>query len=514
MPLSSIYDRDSQELTRPGVRAFLWHYLGFILKTAANFGVGVVLVRLLGPEPFGQIAIATLVIGLANVVADFGVSSALIQKQHLVPEDIRLVFTFQMVLGLGMSSAIFLGAGAIAKVFAAPEATPVLQAIAPVFVISSAGQTAFSILRRSLNFRVLQFVMITSYIGSYVGVAIPLAFLGVGVWSLVAAQLLFSFLQTAQVIWRVRHPLRPIVNKRIAGFLGFGTRATGSVLAGWIIENLDTILVSRAFGVAALGYYNRAFFLAYGPVNSLVMALQGVLFPSYSRRQDEQQAIRNVFLSSITIVLAVVTPVMVSVAVVSKTVLLTLYGEQWIAAGPLLMGLALAMPLYAFVALVTPLLWGIGQIAIEAKAQMWSALFAIVVLVTTSQHSLTVLVSGVVGIYFVRSVLLALVTRKPLGVTYSDLLNALKGPLLLAVSTGASVWVCERLLQEAGWRPVLRLSMDVVTGCLAVGISAMVLRNILWTEQVQWLWTRMSIPFPQLKRPAFSGGFRWHRSIK
>lgn len=83
--------------------ALKWNYLGTGIKVLSQLVIGIVLARLLGPEPFGLIALAWLMLGLGNLIADSGLGVALIQKQQISARDIRYVFTLQMLAGTALA---------------------------------------------------------------------------------------------------------------------------------------------------------------------------------------------------------------------------------------------------------------------------------------------------------------------------------------------------------------------------------------------------------------------------
>src|SRR5919201_6189643 len=112
----------------------MWNYLGVAARFVSSFVIGVVLARLLDPKPFGQVAITWIVIGLGNLVADFGFGAALVQRQEISKESIRFVFTVQMAIGAAMTALVIALAPLLASLFGQPEVTPVLRALAWIFL--------------------------------------------------------------------------------------------------------------------------------------------------------------------------------------------------------------------------------------------------------------------------------------------------------------------------------------------------------------------------------------------
>src|ERR1700686_4841780 len=113
-------DPQSEHLTQRSFSALGWGYAGFLIRSAAGFASGLVLARLLGPKPFGQVAAATLVFGLANQLADGGFSSALVQAPELDEADVRFAFTFQLVIGAALTTLSALLAHAVGSVLRDP----------------------------------------------------------------------------------------------------------------------------------------------------------------------------------------------------------------------------------------------------------------------------------------------------------------------------------------------------------------------------------------------------------
>ena len=79
------------------------------------YGVlGVILGRLLGPQPFGLVAAALLPIGLGQLLVDQGVSAELVQRSRLDSGDLRRARNRQLVMGAGLGLSLALTAPMLA----------------------------------------------------------------------------------------------------------------------------------------------------------------------------------------------------------------------------------------------------------------------------------------------------------------------------------------------------------------------------------------------------------------
>jgi PST family polysaccharide transporter len=453
-------NRENTALSQLTGSALKWNYAGVAVRSILSLLIGVVLARLLGPKPFGLVAIAVLIIGFGNILSDFGFGNAVIQRATLSNEDIRFVFTFQMLLGIGFAIACYISAAFIGGLFHSEAVVPVIRALSLMFPLQALGQTAMSLLRRQLRYRVIQLTQISSYMVN-VFLAIPLAVLGYGVWALVIAQLLSVLLSSVIVYSITRHSLVPCfrINWSICKF---GLKVVGTNVANWSIGNLDNAFVGRAFGVVPLGLYSRAFQLTNSPIIAVVTALQSVLFSAYSRANDRVETIKRVYLSTVTVVAVTLLPMFAAGAAASYTIIIVLYGKAWLAAVPLFVPLALAMPLYALLALVGPVLWAAGKVEKELKVQAFSAVLAVAVFAVASRFSVVCLAWGVFAVYAFRFVGMTREMVLYFKITWREIGIALQGGVFLALLVSASVWILEGLMVRVELPPVARLSLDII----------------------------------------------------
>ena len=506
VPQDSVEQSSSDNLSRSAFTALKWNYLGVIARTVSSLAIGIVLAHLLGPVPFGQVAVAWFVIGLGTLLANFGFGSALIQSEKLSEEDVRFVFTVQMGLGIALSLALALSAHWVSWLFRQPEVALVIAVMGLFFVLQAFGQTAASLLRRRLAFKELQMAQVSSYLVGYIVFGIPLAYLGLGVWSLVIAQLSQVLIYSAYSYAKAQHSLVPLLRWRRDSLMRFGIKVICTNVLNWVIVSLDRVFISRSFGTANLGLYDRSQTLMSTPVMTLLSALQTVLFSTYSRAQDREAGLRRVYLASITVVAFLLLPTCLAIAFVPHTVIEGLYGQRWSAAAPLLVPIALAMPLHAMMGLAGPPLWGLGKVERELRVEGVVVIWTVLTVLVTSRISIYAIAWGFLGICFVRFVLLTVAVAKPLRVSAQDIIGALRGVALLAVCTVVAVRVADTLLLGFGVQTVIRLAADSVTGlstllvCL-LGIPA-IFNNarLFWTDDVLWLMGKLHIALPKFVR--------------
>lgn len=461
-----------QELTRDhagalserALTAAKWNYVGVAARVLAQFVAQIVLARLLGPVPFGMFGVCMLTVGVASILSEMGLGSALVQIGTLTEADIRVAFTRIVVASAGLAMLLALAAPPVAHYFGDGGLTWPLRGIALSVFIQGLGVVPLGLLRRRLELRAAQIAYVAGYFTGFVLVGTALALAGAGVWSLVGA-LGAQSLATAALLYRAApHSLRPLLVAEGSSLQVFAARVLLTNMSNWTIENLDNLLVGRLLGLQALGLYSVSYNLMRTPANHVVVSLQQVLFSASARVQDDAAALRRAFLLTLNAVLLVSLPTFIAAGVLSRTLVEALYGQKWLAAVPVLLPLALAMPVHAVMAIAGPILWGRGMVGKELRVQFWVALLLVGAIVVSARLSLEVLAWSVLGVYLVRAIWLTAVLLRVLDVPVYAALAPLRGTLPFALAIAAMLFAADHWLQVLGMLAPLRLVVALILG--------------------------------------------------
>lgn len=377
-------------LRKAATTAFFWNVAGAIVRAGAGFAVNILLARLLGPEPFGVLAIVLVIVSLSNLVIDSGLTVGLIQRPQITDDDVRYVFTWQVLTGLMLAIILVCLARPLAAYFQQPALVPIMPWVALSVVLQALWQASGALLRRQFNYRALQAAQIVSYLLGYVGVAVPLALAGAGVWSLIAAQVVQGVVNTLLVLKSAPHSLRPLLQGD-RSLLAFGSRVLGANVANWLLSSLDTVLIARSFSANSLGVYNRINFLISTPVGIPVGAAQGVLLSGVSRVQDDLSKVRSTYLGVIHLIAFATWPILAGAAALSETLVRTVYGDAWTVGKDLLPPLAVACGVSAISAMAGPVLASLGRADLEFRQTLYALFIGLPVLIIGSRFDLTTL---------------------------------------------------------------------------------------------------------------------------
>ncbi len=457
------------------IGAIKWGYFGISLRIVLQMASQIALTRLLGPEAFGVVAAAVLVVLIAGIFAEMGLSIAIVQAERFESQDIRCAFSRAIMSTLVVIAVILASADLIAVVFENPRVAPVLRWMTLALVFQVLGAVSLGLLKRRFDMKSVQIAHLTSYLIGYFLVGITCAWFGAGEWSLVAAWVSQTFVASVIQFARAPHDVRPTLRSGNAPLTGFGLRVTVANLANWSIENIDSAMVGRAFGTTTLGAYSIAYNLVRTPVNHIVFSLQQVLQPFIARSRDDSQMMRKAYLSLVWMVALVTMPMFFGLGVLAPTVIEALYGVAWLEAAPILVPLAFAMPMQALQAVGGPVLWGSGNIVREIRVSFAMVAIMVVILGFASGFTAVVMAWGVFVAYLIRSLWVTACAARIVGSSVQEVLSMLVGGLIVGSLVAAVLYAANVWLVRIGVPPIARLATAIIVGALLLPTVIVVL---------------------------------------
>lgn len=455
--------------------AFSWGVFASVVKVVLTILIQAALARLLGPKEFGLFALAILVIGIAGYFADSGLATSLVQRRQVLDIDIRFVTTLNLITAAFVSALLVGFAGPISVAFGKPEAKQIFQWLAPVFLINALASVSVSLLRRNLDYRSIQLANLAGYALGFGGVGIFAAAVIGSVYALVAAYLCQALLTLALLYRKTLHTLEfTLQNTDRSPFIWFGANILATNLVNWIASSLDRLVVSRLFSSDALGHYSASFNLIYSPVGALYSNLQSTVFSSMAQMQDETQRMQSVYLELLRAVTIIFLPTFLGLFFFSTPLVLTVYGMQWIEAGPLAGPFCIMAPFVMIWACSTPVLWNTGRRALEWQVQLPFIVLALVVVVPAASYSILAVAWAATAIYVARSMLMIGLACRALDIGVARVLVAIWPSIWITFLVGAVAKVCAILLHQAS----APLAFQLVLGIFSI-VGAFVLCLVL-----------------------------------
>jgi O-antigen/teichoic acid export membrane protein len=317
-------------LTHRAMGGMMWVAWGSGAVGVLKVVVLILLTRLLSPADFGVVTAALLVINFCLNFSQVGLGPALVQRPMLEPRHTVTAFIASAVFGILLAVLMVLAAPLVAQFFHMDRLTPVVRALAILFVISGVATVPESLLQRNLRFRLIANRDVLAYTVSWLGVGVGLAFLGWGAWSLVAAQLTQVTIRTA-ILLRAAPPFlrgRPTWVSFIE-LMEYGVGQSITRMGVILANQADNLVVGRWLGAVALGIYSRAYQLMQVPTALLTDVLDRVLFPTMARVQDEPGRLASAYLRATAALALVALPVGVVAAVLAPELVAVAFDSRW-----------------------------------------------------------------------------------------------------------------------------------------------------------------------------------------
>jgi PST family polysaccharide transporter len=449
--------------------AALWAISARIVAQAARFGSAVILARLLVPAEFGIVAMAFAVSGLATVLTDVGLRSAVVQFRTLDKSGLSTAFWMSAGLGALLAGALGGVSGSVAEFSRMPVVGPVLMAMAFGLLLSSIAAVPIGILNIRMEFHNTALVEISSEVVA-AGVAIFLAIQGARHWALVGQSLtsagLTALLSFAVSGWLPGFAFRRDVCSRVARFSG--NMMAFNILNYWA-RNLDTLLIGRAFGGSALGYYNRAYSLMMYPYTMLHGSLSPVLHSALSTMQYQASRMRSSYLRFSKISMMISVPIAVTFGLLAKPLILTVWGPRWLPSVPV-------FQILCIVTAIQPVFAASGSVYLACgRTDLWLKLGGVYIAMACTGMicGLRWQVQGVAAGYAIANLvtippILGFITRKLLGGSGWDLLRQASTPVACSAAAALSV-----LIWNMAAAPHLPAAVHLLAGVALAGAAVL-----------------------------------------
>ena len=328
--------------------------LGKLLSVASL----VVLSRLLTPADFGAFAVVLLPTELTMLLADAGISAALIrQAGPLTVQDEQAGFALRLLLAVVAGCIVAACAGLLGRLYRMePSAVWALRALALSQCIDPLGLIPSVRLNRALHFDRLAWAEAGSLIAGQ-GAAMVAAFAGWGLWSLTAGAIMTTAAGTLLVnVLAGWQPGLRFSRASARSLLGFGVLYQSQGVLHLAMGRIVPALGGLALSGGQVGYLVWAQDLAHWPRVPADYAAR-VSFPAYAHFQNDPAALNRLIAQALKLVSWTTLPAAALGIALAPALISPIFGPEWLpAVGPLRMFLVQA-PFDALATVLLPVIY-------------------------------------------------------------------------------------------------------------------------------------------------------------
>jgi PST family polysaccharide transporter len=361
-------------LRQKTITGLAWSSVSQGVKVLSQFIITVILARLLLPNDFGLLAMATVFMNFAMIFSEMGISSALVQKQDTHDRHYHSAFWLNLITGFCLTLIFIAVSPLIAMFYKRPELQSILMVLAINFFISSFVIVQQTILTKEMEFKKLAVRDILAVVISGV-IGIFFACSGFGVWSLVYQSIAFTTINSL-FLWTVSswRPKFVFATQDIKDIFRFSANLTVFQIANYFSRNIDQLLIGKFLGAQMLGYYSLAYKIMLYPLQNISVIVGKVMFPALSKIQGNLVKVREIYAQMIESVALVTFPLMAVIFATAPEFVRVIWGEKWIPMIPLIRILSVCGMLQSIHTTCGGLLLSQGKSGLQLRLGVWSAI--------------------------------------------------------------------------------------------------------------------------------------------
>ena len=465
-----------------------WVFIGNTGSQVINFALGLILARLLMPAEFGMVATILIFTNLAGFVAGGGMGQAIVRAKEAGKRDFDLLFTLQTLIGLVIVAFFFTIAPWFGRWYENPLYADMLRVAALSFLIRPFFNVPSNMLHRDMRFKAKTAVQLTNLV-VYNSIALSMAYLGYGPWSLILAGLFSSVTGAIQFSFYARwRPGLCFDFARAGELMRYGLLASSNNIIFYVRSQLPTFVLSRSLGPAGVGLFNKAESLAERPHAFITGSVYEVLFRALAKEHDNLDTSRYLFFRSLTLVAVYALPFYIGFLWLAEPLVVMLFGHRWAESAAPLMVLSLAAPLMMIENLSGAVLAARNWLGKELVAQVIMVFVVAAGIWVGRPYGMTGIAAGLVVALLYMSTHMFWLAKQSLNARWADLVRAFMPAALLNMILVVTLVIAEQLVPSTirAVGPLYVLLMASVGGLVYAICFLYLPIPALATETTRW----------------------------
>lgn len=346
--------------------SFLERYLTVLLALASNM----LLARLLTPHEIGVYSVSLAVIGIAQVLREFGIGNYLIQEKELTDDHLRTAFGMSLLLGGTLFAVVFVAAPYASRFYAEPAMTQTLRIAALNFLVLPLCTVRLALLRRAMRFKALLYISLVATVLSQVA-TVALAWGGLGPDSMAIGSVLLNAAMAVGTF--VAHDDKRLLAPSLKlwrPLLNFGGQSALTNVVTSVSMDANDLVVGKVLGFGPVAMLSRAQGLMNLFHRDVMGAVRNVALPAFARAHRNGESMDRHLVKSISLVTVVAWLFYGWLSLFPLEATRILFGHQWDDAARLVPLFALAGALGAIVSLIPTVLIAVGRIDLVTRLEL------------------------------------------------------------------------------------------------------------------------------------------------
>ncbi|KWV90954.1 lipopolysaccharide biosynthesis protein [Erythrobacter sp. YT30] len=294
----------------------------------------IILARLLMPSDFGLVAIATALVSIIGVISEFSLSKALIQHRDPSEDHYHTAWTMNVIRGLIVGGVIAALGHPLSAFYDEPRLTEILWVLGFITFVGAFVNPKLVVFERELSFSQSFTIRLASKVAGFC-TTVSIAWIYQSYWALV-----FGVLATETAIVAVSYLLIPFRPKPMLReyreLLSFSIWLTFGRWVQALNWRATPLLFGYLLPPSILGQYSLSSRLVSKTLEQATSPIKALLFPAFSRLQDDKTRLRLGYMRSQGALCLIVFPIAAGFAVLAEDIVRLAIGTKWLPAVPLM----------------------------------------------------------------------------------------------------------------------------------------------------------------------------------
>lgn len=373
----------------------VWKFLNGGTVQVIQLAVSIIVARLLLPEDFGVVALLLVFTSIATVFVQSGLGTALIQRKEITQIELSSVFYYTFFIAFILYVILFILAPYVETFYKAEGMVTYLRILAIVLFPGSYNTIQNALLARRMLWKSQCLCNIVS-ISIAGGLGIWFAYEGTGVWAIIIQQLSYQILICITLAFVIRwKPSLVISIKQSMPLFKYGFNLLFANIIDTIYHNLENLIIGKKYPSEVLAFFTKGKMFPLVVTNNVDGALQTVMLPVLSSRQDSKSELRTMLRKSISTSSMILFGGLTTLALCAEPLIKILLGENWIEAVPFLQWYCLIGMTFPLQTSSAQAINALGLSSIYLKIMSFKRIMGIILLV-----SFTIFFKSVYAIVF------------------------------------------------------------------------------------------------------------------
>ncbi len=324
---------DNNSLKNKAITGAFWRMGADGFSKIVNFVISIILARLLLPEDYGIIALVSVFVVICDKIVVSGLATSLIQKKDADNKDFSTIFYFSLGVSIVLYVVLFFTAPFIADFYGSYDRellVSVIRVMSLQLITGAVNSVQSAYVSRNLKFKCFFWSSMGSALISGV-VGIYMAYIGYGVWSLVA-QYLLKEVGTLTVLW-ITAKWRPSLDfsfERFKSLYSYGWKIFSASMIKTLYNDLRSLVIGKFYSPESLAFYNKGQSFPQLVESSVSGTIDSVFFPTISKKQSSKIEMLSMLRRTIKISTYILTPLLVGLAATATSLITVLLTEKWL----------------------------------------------------------------------------------------------------------------------------------------------------------------------------------------